>query len=108
MQTRKANKEIETLKADTGKVIRDLTTLTSSLTSGAASSISAAAESFQGHSSEELNRIRVKLSDLSKQLEVGVKRADANVQAYPYMWVLGALGVGLLLGAVAKLSPAPK
>jgi len=103
VQSKKVIREIENLKADTSKVIRDLTVLTSTLTSEANSGLSATAETLQDQTAEELKKIRKRLSELTTQLETGVKKADANIHANPYPWVFGALGFGVLFGAASRI-----
>jgi ElaB/YqjD/DUF883 family membrane-anchored ribosome-binding protein len=97
MQTRKVIKDIESVRTGASRILSDLTGITSELTSNAASGLSNAANSLQSQTADELEHIRVRLADLTKALDAGVKKADANIRENPYAWVLGAIGVGLAL-----------
>ena len=103
MQTKRVVKDIENLKSGTSKVISDLNGMTSELTANATSSINNAAETLQVQAAEELERIRASLSDLTNLLGAGVKKADHNIRENPYAWVIGALGVGVVLSALSWL-----
>ena len=103
MQSKKIVREIENLKADTSKVIRDLTLLTSSLTEETGEDIAKAAESIQVRTAEELKRIRVKLGVLTNQMSENVKKADTKIHENPYPWLAGALGFGVFFGLLSRL-----
>ena len=103
MQTRKVIKDIENVRTGASRILSDLTGITSELTSNAASSLSNAADSLQSQTAEELEHIRVRLADLTKVFDAGVKKADANIRENPYAWVLGAIGVGLVVSVFSFL-----
>lgn len=103
MQSKKVIREIETLKADTSRVIKDLTLLTSALTEETGEDITKAAESVRVRTAEELKHIRQKLGALTNQTSETAKRAATHIRENPYPWLAGVIGVGLVFGALSLL-----
>lgn len=91
-------KDIETLKNDTSKVIKDLTLLSSKVADTAGEEMAKGVDTAQAKFAAELARIRIRLDQLNQQLAASAKKLDHNVHANPYPWVAGALGIGWLFG----------
>lgn len=93
---------VNRLQADAGKLMQELAGLSARLKAAGESAAGAAAGGDVSGASDQLNAIRERLSSLSADSQQTLQQLDRSVRANPYLWIIGALGLGWLLGKVTR------
>lgn len=101
-KTEPTKDRVQTLQADAARMLDDLSVLSAKLKDVG----KAKAEELSGEAVAELNdqlkALREKMSTLSQDSEQILAQIDKSVRANPYLYIAGALGVGLLLGKALR------
>ncbi len=101
-KTEPTKDRVQTLQADAAKMLDDLSAISSRLKDAGKSK----AEELSGEAVTQLNEqlkvLQEKLGSLSKDSGEVLAQIDKSVRANPYLYIAGALGVGLLLGKALR------
>ena len=107
----KSNKEVRmstqaervaALKADAAKVMEDLGTLTKTLADlGKGKADDLSAETIAGME-KQLRAIQDRATTVVGEGRKSLQDLDQSVRANPYIYILGALGLGMLLGKARR------
>jgi ElaB/YqjD/DUF883 family membrane-anchored ribosome-binding protein len=93
---------VDALQADAAKMLDDLSSLSAKLKEVG----KAKAEELGGEAITQLNDqlkiLQEKLGTLSKDSEQLLAQVDKSVKAHPYVYIAGALGLGIILGKALR------
>jgi ElaB/YqjD/DUF883 family membrane-anchored ribosome-binding protein len=84
--------EARKLKGDLEKLLRQI----GSISAGAPSSNSP--EECSNDLNNQLDKVKKNLERLTRESEDMIKKLDKSVKSNPYVYILGAIGLGFLLG----------
>lgn len=93
---------VESLKRDASQVLDNLTDLSRRLAEAGRERTGEIAKDVSEHLEEDLARLRQKLDVLNKDLQKLGKSVDSHVRSNPYLYVMGALGAGAILGKIFR------
>lgn len=97
-----ANANVENLKRDASQVLDNLTDLSRRLAEAGRERTCELAKDVSEHLEEDLEKLRQKLDVLNKELQTLGKSVDSHVRSNPYLYVMGALGAGAILGKIFR------
>lgn len=101
-KTEPTKDRVQTLQADAAKMLDDLSSISAKLKDvGKAKAEELSSEAVQ-QLHEQLKTLQDKLGTLSKDSGEVLAQIDKSVRANPYVYIAGALGVGLLLGKALR------
>ncbi len=93
---------VQTLQADAARMLDDLSELSAKLKDVGKAKAEELGNEAVAQWNEQLKTLQEKLSSLSKDSEQALAQVDKSVRANPYLYIIGALGLGLLLGKVLR------
>ena len=93
---------LRSLEADASRVMKDLSDLSAKLRETASSGAGAFDEKTVTDLSERLAGLQQRASSIASEGQKTLASIDKSVRANPYLWILGALGLGVLLGKVTR------
>ena len=88
------------LKGDAEQVAKELSDLTKSIGDLTKDESHRLSEELIKKFEDQLDVISARMADLRKQVNKGAAKVDTNIKENPYMYILGAIGVGFLLGKI--------
>ena len=94
----KLNNDFKMIQDEASKVIEDLSHLGRVLAEVGGEQSRAVKENFGEAIQEEIASLKSRIRALNGQIVERSKAADKHVHANPYPYMLGSLGMGLLLG----------
>jgi len=94
----KLKNEIETLREDASKIVSDISSLSKTMGSASKEKSQQIAESISKQAEEELKILRTRMRELEERSKKYAKVVDQHVKQNPYLYILGFLGMGVLLG----------
>jgi ElaB/YqjD/DUF883 family membrane-anchored ribosome-binding protein len=100
MEAAKAKDSIQALKGDAEQMAKDLSELTAAIGSISRESTERLSEEVVKRLEDQLDAITSRISGLRGQVNVGAEKVDAHVKSNPYMYLLGAAGLGFFLGKI--------
>ena len=90
--------DIESLKKDATQVMEDLTGLSRKLAEIGKSRSEEITQEVKSKLEDDLVRAKERLDVLNHEVQRVAKQMDKSVREKPYLYVLGALGLGAILG----------
>lgn len=94
----KAKSDFDALRDEASKVIDDLSQLGKVLGQIGEEKSKDAKEDLDAFFQTEIANIKKRLEGLSGKIGESAQTADKHVRANPYLYILGALGIGYILG----------
>lgn len=94
----KLKSEIETLKEDASKLVSDMSSLSKTIGSVGKEKSGEMADEISKRAEIDLNTIKKRMHELEERGKEYSATVDAHVKQNPYLYILGFLGLGLLLG----------
>lgn len=94
----KLKSEIEMLRRDASKIVSDISSLSKTVGTVGKEKSQEVAEEVSKRAEMELNALRERMSVLEERSREYAKALDSSVKQNPYIYILGFLGLGLLLG----------
>lgn len=93
---------VETLQADAAKMLDDLSSLSAKLKAVGQAQAEEFGDDIIAQVHDQLKTLQDKLGSLTKDSEQLLSAVDKNVRANPYLYIAGALGLGVLLGKLLR------
>ncbi len=93
---------VQTLQADAARMLDDLSVLSSKLKDVGKAKAEELGNEAVAQLNDQLKTLQEKLSSLSKDSEQVLAQVDKSVRASPYLYIVGALGLGVLLGKLLR------
>ncbi len=90
--------DLNLLKAEASKIMDDLSQLGKVLTDVGEAKAGEVKQDMDKLLEQEFTAMKKRLESLSGQIAELAKGVDQHVHANPYLYILGAVGLGLLLG----------
>ena len=100
MATARAKDSINALKTDAEQMAKDLSELTSAIASIGRESTERLSEEVVKRLEDQLDAVTTRIAALRGQVYEGAEKVDAHVKSNPYLYLLGAAGLGFLLGKI--------
>ncbi len=98
--TVKHKDNLKVLKDEASKVMDDLSNLGKVLSEVGEEKTAEVREKADSYLTQEFERLHERINALSEKIAESTKVADKHVRANPYLYILGSLGLGFLLGKV--------
>lgn len=93
---------VQTLQADAAKMLEDLSSLSNRLKEVGKAKAEDLGNEAVSQLNEQLKVLQEKMGSLSKDSEQLLSQIDKSVKANPYLYIAGALGLGIILGKVLR------
>jgi ElaB/YqjD/DUF883 family membrane-anchored ribosome-binding protein len=93
-----AKKDIDLLKKDADRVVRDISKLSGTIGKVGKEATANLGADLSATTHEELEKLREKLGDLEVRGRQYATALDESVKKNPYAYLIGFLGLGFLLG----------
>jgi len=101
-KSQNGSNDLKGLEADASKMINELNGLVGKIKELGAGSASDAKDAATEALTEQFKALQKKLGDLTEEHKDTIAKVDKSVRANPYLFILGALGLGFLLGKVMR------
>lgn len=101
-KTEPTKERVQTLQADAAKMLDDLSTISAKLKDVGKQKAEELSSEAVAQLQEQLKTLQEKLGTLSKDSEQVLQAIDKSVRANPYLYIAGALGVGILVGKALR------
>lgn len=101
----KAKDSIAALKGDAEQMAKDLSELTAAIASIGKEGGERLSEELVKKLEDQLDMVTTRISSLRTEVKAGAEKVDAHVKTNPYLYLLGAAGLGFFLG---KMLPSLK
>ncbi len=98
MATARAKDSIQALKSDAEQMAKDLSELTSAIGSFGRDGSERLSEEIVKKLEDQLDAVTTRMTELRTQVSKGAEKVDSHVKANPYLYLIGAAGLGFLLG----------
>jgi ElaB/YqjD/DUF883 family membrane-anchored ribosome-binding protein len=92
---------VKTLEKDAATLMAELSRITEKLKTAAGAG-AATAEAGAAALADELKALESRISLLSAESKKALTQLDQSVRTNPYLYILGALGLGFLLGKARR------
>ena len=101
----KVKDSTNTMKDDAAKVANDLSELTDRISELGSEKAKYLTEELVRRFEDQIDDLSARLSVLTKDVKERAEQVDHHIKANPYLYLLGAAGVGFFLG---KALPGPR
>jgi ElaB/YqjD/DUF883 family membrane-anchored ribosome-binding protein len=101
----KTKDSISSLKGDAEQMAKDLSELTSAIGQIGKEGGERLSEEIVKKLEDQLDMVTTRLNSLRSDVKAGAEKVDAHVKSNPYLYLLGAAGLGFFLG---KMLPSLK
>lgn len=98
MANARAKDSISALKGDAEQMARDLSELTAAITEIGREGSDRLSEEVVKRLEDQLDAVTTRIGALRGQVNLGAEKVDQHVKSNPYIYLLGAAGLGFLLG----------
>ena len=96
----KAKDSISALKGDAEQMAKDLSELTAAIGQIGKEGGERLTEELVKKLEDQLDAVTTRISSLRSEIKVGAEKVDQHVKNNPYLYLLGAAGLGFLLGKI--------
>ncbi len=93
---------VQAIEADAEKMMQDLSALSAKLKAVGKAKAEELSSDAVSALNDQLKTLQDKLGGLTKDSEQIIGQLDKSVRANPYLYIAGALGLGLLLGKILR------
>lgn len=100
MANAQAKDSIQALKSDAEQMAKDLSELTAAIGSFGRENSERLTEEVVKKLEDQLDAVTTRIAALRGQVSVGAEKVDAHVKSNPYLYLLGAAGLGFFLGKI--------
>lgn len=100
MATARAQDSLQALKSDAEQMAKDLSELTSAISSFGREGSERLTEEVVKRLEDQLDAVTSRISGLRSQVTAGAEKVDSHVKSNPYVYLLGAAGLGFFLGKI--------
>lgn len=105
MATAQVKDSMTALKGDAEQMLKDLSEITAAIGSLGREGSERLSEEVVKRLEDQLDAVTTGISALRGQVSEGLETVDAHVKGNPYLYLIGAAGLGFLLG---KMLPSLK
>ncbi len=96
----KAKDSLSALKSDAEQMGKDLSELTSAIGQIGKEGGERLSEELVKKLEDQLDAVTTRISSLRGEFKVGAEKVDQHVKTNPYLYLLGAAGLGFFLGKI--------
>ncbi len=96
----KIKNDLKLISDEASKVIDDLSHLGKVLAEAGGDQTKEAKEKLDYFLEEQISSLKKRMEVINTKVSQSAKMADKHVRANPYLYILGSLGLGFLLGKV--------
>jgi ElaB/YqjD/DUF883 family membrane-anchored ribosome-binding protein len=92
------------LRKDAAQMVQDLTELTEKLAVSGKDYTKEVKEEVLQRIDTQMHELSSRMKELGDDIKAGSAKVDLHVKSHPYAYILGAVGLGFLLGKVRNIS----
>ncbi len=90
------------LRKDAAQMVQDLSELTGKLAESGKEYSSGVKDELVEQVDKQLRELSIRMKALSEEVKAGSLKVDKHLKEHPYGYILGAVGLGFLLGKIHK------
>lgn len=98
MAAHSKSKDGSSVKDDAAQIADDLTQLTEDISELGTEKAKYLTEELVRRFEDQIDELSARLADLTKNAKVHAEQVDQHIKTNPYLYLLGAAGVGFFLG----------
>lgn len=90
--------ELESLRSEANRVVKDISTLSSSMAELGKNTSKDLSDKVNRKADAEMKMLRQRLESIEDKIKEYSQTVDGHVRSNPYLYIFGSLGLGALLG----------